>query len=334
MSPSDPDQIEAQAERLRDAFERLRGAVASRVLGQLRVVDELLSAVLADGHVLLEGPPGVGKTTLAKSVAEALDLDFRRVQFTPDLMPADVIGMRVLEEDEHGGRRFVQHRGPVFTHLLLADEINRATPRTQAALLEAMQERQVTLFDETHRLDAPFLVIATENPLEMEGTYPLPEAQLDRFIARIDVAAPDVAQLTDVLAATSGDRPGPLEPCLTRKELLQAQALVRAIEVSRSTLERAARLVRSTDPSWQGAPESIRACVRYGSSPRGGQAVVLLAKARAFVAGRLHVAPEDIDRVAAPALRHRLILSYEGEARGVHPDELVADALSSVERGN
>jgi MoxR-like ATPase len=330
VSAPSPQAVEAELERLGGLLAELRAVVGERVLGQRAVVEELLATILADGHVLLEGPPGLGKTTVAKSLAQALALDFRRVQFTPDLMPADVIGVRVLDEDADGRRRFVQHRGPIFTQLLLADEINRATPRTQAALLEAMQERQVTLFDETLALERPFLVIATENPIEMEGTFPLPEAQLDRFMARVDVSPPGVDQLVEILAATSGAERPPLEPCLERADLLGAQAFAREIEVSRATLVRVARLVRATDPNSELAPEGVRACLRYGSSPRGGQSVVLLAKARALLCGRLHVAPEDVERMAAPALRHRLILSYEGEARGVHPDALVGEALSAA----
>ncbi|MHC4262834.1 MAG: AAA family ATPase [Planctomycetota bacterium] len=329
MTEQDPDRIEAELEELRDGLTAVRAAIESRVIGQRSVVEGLLWSVLADGHALLEGPPGLGKTTLVKSLADSLELDFRRIQFTPDLMPADVIGMRILDEDENGRRHFVQHRGPIFTNLLLADEINRATPRTQAALLEAMQERQVTLFDETSILQRPFLVIATQNPVEMEGTYPLPEAQLDRFIARIDVEAPDVRRLADILDATSGAAHEPLAQCLDSTTLVRAQERVRAILVSRSILERVAALGHATDPHCDFAPDTVRACVRYGSSPRGGQAVVMLAKARALMAGRLHVSADDVEAVAPLALRHRLILSYEGEARGVRLDDLVGDALAA-----
>jgi MoxR-like ATPase len=326
--------LAGELERLGQTLREVRAALGQRIFGQRAVVEQLLCAVLAEGHALLEGPPGLGKTTLVRCLGELLSLDFRRVQFTPDLMPADVIGLRVLEEDGRGGRHFVQHRGPLFTHLLLADEINRATPRTQSALLEAMQERQVTLFDRTERLERPFLVIATQNPIEMEGTYPLPEAQLDRFLARIEVDAPDQRGLEQILSATTGEPPRPAAPLLEREQLLRAQELCRAIAVADETVRRVARLVRATDPRLPSSPESIRSCVRYGASPRGGQAVLWLAKARALLSGRLYAAPEDVEVAAAPALRHRLILSYEGEARGAHPDTLVADALAAADRSS
>ncbi|QDU65005.1 AAA family ATPase [Engelhardtia mirabilis] len=322
--------IEDEVEQLCASIDALRGTIARRFLGHRRVVDLLLYTVLADGHALLESPPGLGKTTLVSTLAAALDLDFRRIQFTPDLMPADVIGMRVLEEDERGRRSFVQHRGPLFTNVLLADEINRATPRTQAALLEAMQERQVTLFDETEQLERPFLVIATQNPVEMEGTYPLPEAQLDRFLTRIDIESPSERALVDILAATTGEAPEPIESGLNREELLRAQALVRELPISTALLGRVAATIRRTDPKEPRSPEVVRSSVRFGASPRGGQAIVLLAKARALLEGRLHVIDEDIELVAAPALRHRLILSFEGEARGVRADDLIEAALAAT----
>ena len=318
--------------RLRQAFAGLRDAIAGAFLGHPEVVEELLTAVLADGHVLLEGAPGLGKTTLVKSLASGLDMRFGRVQFTPDLMPADVLGTRLLEES-NGERRFVFERGPIFCNVLLADEINRATPRTQSALLEAMQERQVTIFGERHALEQPFFVIATQNPVEMEGTYPLPEAQLDRFLFKVQLAAPDRAELTHILAATTGPDAGALEPVpavLDRATVVECKRVVRGVPASSAVVERVARVVLATHPTDESSPEAVRRFVRYGASPRGGQAILLAAKAHALIHGRVHVSDADVDAVARPALRHRLILGYEAEASGVAPDELVEAALGAV----
>ncbi|MFT6363560.1 MAG: MoxR-like ATPase [Planctomycetota bacterium] len=289
----------------------------------------MLLSLLADGHVLLEGAPGLGKTTLVRALAGALDLSFQRVQFTPDLMPGDIIGTRMLEGDAGGERHFRFIPGPIFTQVLLADEINRATPRTQSALLEAMQEKQITTWGESRKLDSPFLVIATQNPIEMEGTYSLPEAQLDRFIVKIEVAAPSEDDLVKILAHTTGTPPSVATSQLDRADLVEAQALVRELPASTDILRRVARLVLATDPGRPTSPRQIQDAVRFGSSPRGGQAMLLLAKSRAFLEGRAFVSEADIEAVAAPALRHRLVLSYEGEASGVHPDRLVAAAVKA-----
>jgi MoxR-like ATPase len=323
---------EDEVRELRRNFRALREAVSETFLGHEDVVHLLLYAVLADGHVLLEGAPGLGKTTLVKSLAAALDLDFRRVQFTPDLVPADVLGTRVLEIDAAGARHFTFQRGPIFTNVLLADEINRATPRTQSALLEAMQERQVTLFGETRALDDPFVVIATQNPIEMEGTYPLPEAQLDRFLLKIELAAPELGELIAILAA-SGERRPPTGVALERNTVARMRHLVRGVPASSDVVELVARLVLATHPGAASAPEDVRRFVRYGASPRGGQAVLAAARARALVEGRAHVAREDVEAVAPAALRHRLLLGYEGEAAGIHADALVAAALAAARRG-
>jgi MoxR-like ATPase len=333
MSPdddNDPDALEAEVERLRSRLTALEEAIGERFLGQLEVLEGLIEALLADGHVLLQSAPGLGKTTLVKTLSQGLGLEFQRVQFTPDLMPADILGTRVLEEDEQGRRRFVHQRGPIFTQVLLADEINRATPRTQAALLEAMQERQVTLFEGSVPLDPAFFVVATQNPVEMEGTYPLPEAQLDRFLVELRIEPPDEQGLLSILGATTGGAAGPIDSLLTADDLAAARALVTQLPVSRDVLRFAARLTLATSPDSQFAPESVKACVRFGSSPRGAQALVRLGKARALLAGRLHMSDEDIRAVAVPALRHRLILGYEGEARGIDGGDLVRDALGAV----
>ena len=323
---STPREVELEIETLRGALGRLRAAVAGRFFGHGELVDRLLYALLAGGHVLLEGAPGLGKTTLAKALAGALGLAFRRIQFTPDLMPADVIGTRVLEEDASGARRFVFERGPVFADVLLADEINRATPRTQSALLEAMQERQVTVFGESLALPEPFFVIATQNPIEMEGTYPLPEAQIDRFLFKLEVAQPSHAALVEILVGA-----GPVEPpapALARPELARLAALVREVPASSQAVDLVARIVLATHPDGADAPDRIRRYVRYGASPRGGQALLGAARARALVSGRLFVAEEDVVELAAPALGHRLILNYEGEAAGIRARDLVLDAVA------
>jgi MoxR-like ATPase len=331
MTEAAAHELEARIDSLREKVAALRTEVERSFLGSADVVDHLLYSLLAGGHALLEGAPGLGKTTLVKGVARALDLGFQRIQFTPDLMPADILGARILEETASGGHTFRFERGPLFANVVLADEVNRATPRTQSALLEAMQEGQITIFGETWKLEEPFCVIATQNPIEMEGTYPLPEAQLDRFLCRIELSAPDEDELARILTATTGAPPEPGGPVLSSKDVLEMRALVREVPVSTEIVRHVARLVRATDPSNPAAPESVRRLLRYGASPRGGQAVILLAKTRALLRGRPWVSEEDVECVAPAALRHRLVFGYEGEASGVHPDELVADALKAAQ---
>ncbi len=333
MSEPRPDAdlggLEAELEGFARDLARLRSAVGSAFLGHAEVVDQLLWALFAGGHVLLEGVPGLGKTTLVKALAAALGMDFARVQFTPDLMPGDILGLRVLEDDERGHKRFHFQRGPVFAHVLLADEINRATPRTQSALLEAMQEEQVTLHGETHRLPDPFLLVATQNPIEMEGTWPLPEAQLDRFLFKVLISPPSTEELVDVLSATASRPQTRVPAVLDATGVRRMRALVAGVPVSSDILRLVARLVRATQPGAPEAPQAVRLHVRHGASPRGGQALLWAAKARALCAGRLHTSAQDVAAAARPALRHRLILSYEGEAAGVEPDQIVLAALEA-----
>jgi MoxR-like ATPase len=325
--------IERELTELKAGIDELKAAIAQRFFGQRDVVELLLYALLARGHVLLEGAPGLGKTTLAKSLAASLDLRFGRIQCTPDLMPADVLGTRILEEDEHGKRRFTFARGPVFCHVLLADEINRATPRTQSALLEAMQERQVTIFGEAFALEEPFCVIATQNPIEMEGTYPLPEAQIDRFLLKVNIATPALGEMVAMLESTTGRASAATKPVMSREKLVRLQALVRDVPASSDMIALAARLVLATHAGEPSAPDRVHRYVRYGSSPRGAQSLVLAAKARALVEGRLFVSEDDLERLAVPALRHRLILNYEGEAALTSTDELVVESFARAKVG-
>lgn len=326
---TDLEKTEQDLESLRARWDELRQRLHQSIIGYREEIEMVLLSILADGHVLLEGAPGLGKTTLVGALAKALDLSFQRIQFTPDLMPGDIIGSRILEQDE-SGRRFVFQRGPIFANLILADEINRATPRTQSALLEAMQEHQVTVFGETQQLQPPFSVIATQNPVEMEGTYSLPEAQLDRFMTKIELGTPSEHDMVRILELTTSTETTPSDPVLKRDEVLQARDYVRQVPASEAVVRWVARGVLATHPGHADAPAEVRENVRYGASPRGASSILLLAKARALVCGRLHVAEEDVEAVAVPALRHRLILSYEGEANRASPDDLAALAM---ERG-
>jgi MoxR-like ATPase len=297
------------------------------------VIDGVLSCVLGSSHALLEGVPGLGKTMLVRTLAGALGLEFSRIQFTPDLMPSDVTGTNVLVMDGSGGGksgRFELHRGPIFGQVVLADEINRATPKTQSALLEAMQEHAVTIAGTRHALDEPFFVLATENPIEMEGTYPLPEAQLDRFLLKISVPAPNEDELTEILARTTGKAVGEPERVLTREEVRELQGLCREVAVAEPVLRYAARLVSASAPDAAEAPPLVRRAVRYGAGVRGAQSLVLAAKAVALLEGRAHVAFADLQKTAAPVLRHRILLSFEGEADGVSADQIVRELLGAV----
>jgi MoxR-like ATPase len=315
METNDP--VRAFAE----PFTRLREAIAQVILGQRTLVEDLLVAALARGHVLVEGAPGLGKTRLVRAFADATELTFGRVQFTPDLMPADVTGSTVFLEEARE-RRFEFQPGPVFHHVLLADEINRATPKTQSALLEAMQERAVTVGGVRHELPDPFVVLATQNPIEMEGTYPLPEAQLDRFLFKVQVPRPDAATLRRVLMATTGEEAPPPRDVVSREEFLGMQRTLRSVPVATTALEWVVGIVDATHE---------HPMVRLGASPRGAQALILAAKGFALAAGRPHVELDDLRRAARPALRHRLLLSFEAEVEGVDPDQIVSDVIATVD---
>ena len=321
----------ARADVLLAAAAALRTQLARRVVGQESVVEEILLAIVAGGHARLVGVPGLAKTLLVKSVAETMRLQFRRIQFTPDLVPSDITGTEVLEEDTGTGKRafrFVE--GPVFANIVLADEINRAPPRTQAALLEAMQEHAVSAAGRTLRLPEPFFVLATQNPIEQEGTYPLPEAQLDRFLFDVRVGYPDAEAEVAILRATTGAAMAPLESVLDAEQTLALQRLARGVAASEPVLRYAATLVRATRPDDAGAPALVRRAVRWGAGPRAGQALVLGAKAHALLAGRFAVAPEDIRRVAAPVLRHRVLPTFAAEAEGIDAEQVVAAVLAGV----
>src|SRR5438270_14011834 len=300
------------------------------MVGQAELIRLTLIALIGGGHVLLEGVPGLGKTVLVRSLASVLDLDFARVQFTPDLMPADITGTHIVTEDDEGRRRFEFQPGPLFTNLLLADEINRATPKTQSALLEAMQERQVTVGDKTRPLPAPFFVLATQNPIELEGTYPLPEAQLDRFFFKLLVPFPDAEELAEIATRTTGSTTVELSPVAGRSELAQMKELSREVPIASHVMERAVALVLATHPDREGAPEEVKRFVRWGASPRGLQSLVLAARIRALLDGRFNVALEDVAAVAPAALRHRIFLNFEADAAGVGADTVVGAAVSAV----
>ncbi|MCU0687317.1 MAG: AAA family ATPase, partial [Polyangiaceae bacterium] len=305
-NPARPD-LEARLTHAAHAAARLRQAIGAVIVGQAAVVDQVLWGLFAGGHVLLEGAPGLGKTLLVKTLSQALALRFSRIQFTPDLMPSDVLGTNMLVANEAGGgHAFRLHRGPIFGQIVLADEINRATPKTQSALLEAMQEHAVTIAGERHLLDEPFFVMATENPIEMEGTYPLPEAQLDRFLLKVLVPSPSEDELVGVLGRTTGRETGGVSPVMGRDEALALRQLCRDVAVAEPVLRYAARLARATDPSDATAPPIVKRALRYGAGVRGAQSLVLASKAVALLEGRAHVSFGDVQRVAPPALRHRL----------------------------
>jgi len=330
-APSGKD-LDARVAAARDACERLRVAIGSVIIGQDEVIAQVLWGLVASGHVLLEGNPGLGKTLLVRTLAECLDLEYSRIQFTPDLMPSDVTGTNMLTLGPSGttSGRFELHKGPIFGQVVLADEINRATPKTQSALLEAMQEHAVTIGGTRHALVEPFFVLATENPIEMEGTYPLPEAQLDRFLLKVLVPAPSEDDLTRILLRTTGQPAGAPPRVLLSSDVLELRTLCRDVAVAEPVLRYAARLVGASAPEAPSASPLVRRALRLGAGVRGAQALVLAGKAVALLEGRSHVSFADLARTAKPVLRHRLLRSFEGEADGISADRVIEELIASV----
>jgi MoxR-like ATPase len=319
---ADPAPSDMTPERFAEIAGAIEQEVGRFIVGQAGLVRQTLISLLAGSHALLEGVPGLGKTMLVRTLSEALDLGFSRIQFTPDLMPADIVGTNIIVE-EGGERRFRFQQGPIFSNLVLADEINRATPKTQSALLEAMQEHRVTVAKQQYTLSEPFFVLATQNPLEMEGTYPLPEAQLDRFFFKIDVPFPSEEDLIGIMERTTGGEQPSVGTAATGNDILAMQRLARDVPIASHVMAYAVRLLRGTHPETERVPDIVRQYVRYGASPRGAQAIVLGAKIHALLDGRFNVAFADVQAVAAPALRHRVILNFEGEAEGISTDSIV-----------
>lgn len=327
---SSQSKFETEAHRFVEAFQRIRKEISRVIVGHQRLVEDVLTGLFAGGHVLLEGVPGIGKTMLVNTLASTVDCSFSRIQFTPDLMPSDIIGTRIVHEDDAGKKHFAFQKGPVFTQVLLADEINRATPKTQSALLEAMQEKAVTVSGQRHPLGPPFFVLATQNPLEMEGTYPLPEAQLDRFLFKLIVQFPPLSDLIEVARRTTQREMPKANRVLHSDDVISLTGVIRDVPIAEHVEHYAARVLHATHPETDQAPAVIKQYVKYGASPRGLQAMVLGGKVRALLDGRFNVSIEDIQQVARPALRHRLLLNFEGEAEEISTDALVKEIIDKI----
>ncbi|MDP6913886.1 MAG: MoxR family ATPase [Verrucomicrobiota bacterium] len=321
-----------QIEKFREVYNSLRKEIGKVIVGQDAIVEGTLNALFANGHVLLEGVPGLGKTLLVRTLSQVLDLSFNRIQFTPDLMPADVLGTNMVHETDDGKRAFEFQHGPIFAHLVLADEINRATPKTQSAMLEAMQERSVTIGGEIRKLDLPFFVLATQNPIDQEGTYPLPEAQLDRFFYKLLVDYPTVGELSEIVTRTTEGTKVEVSKVVNGATLIELQQLVQQVPVASHVKDYAVRLILATHPNTETAQEITNQFLKFGSSPRGAQALLLGAKVRALTEGRFNVSFDDVAEVALPALRHRLIVNFEAEAEGVTTDLVLQKIMAGVPR--
>ena len=319
-----------QIEKFREVYNGLREEIGKVIVGQQEIVDGTLNALFANGHVLLEGVPGLGKTLLVSTLSQVLDLSFNRIQFTPDLMPADVLGTNMVHETDDGKRAFEFQHGPIFAHLVLADEINRATPKTQSAMLEAMQERSVTVGGKIRKLDLPFFVLATQNPIDQEGTYPLPEAQLDRFFYKLLVGYPTAGELSEIVTRTTEGSSVQVSKVVDGATLIELQQLVQQVPVASHVKDYAIRLILATHPNTETALDITNQFLRFGSSPRGAQALLLGAKVRALTEGRFNVSFDDVAVVAPPALRHRLIVNFEAEAEGVTTDIVLDKIMAGV----
>ncbi len=327
---TDTQEIVAKIEQFQNDVATLKAEIGKAVVGQAELIEDVIVSIFAGGHVLLEGVPGLGKTLLVRTLAQAVDLPFSRVQFTPDLMPADITGTNIVVEDESGRRNFKFQKGPIFASVVLADEINRATPKTQSALLEAMQEATCTVSGVMHVLPQPFFVMATQNPIEMEGTYPLPEAQLDRFMFKLAVTFPSKETLVAIFSQTTTTKVADVRPVLQGQRILEMRTLAREILVADAVHEYVAMIVMGTHPESPTATSEVKRFLRFGASPRGGQSIILAAKVRALMDGRHNVAFDDVKRSVLPSLRHRLILNFEGEAEGKTTDDVIESVLANV----
>lgn len=321
-----------QFEEMSNTLTEVREEIGKFIVGQQEAVEFSLYSILADGHALLEGLPGLGKTMLIRTISEVLDLSFSRIQFTPDLMPADITGTSILERNPEGVQRFVFKEGPIFSQMVLADEINRATPKTQSALLEAMGEKTVTVLGETRKMARPFFVLATQNPIEMEGTYPLPEAQMDRFLCKILLPYPVKEELKEIMLRTTGPTTVSIRKVMDTETIVLAQEMAKSVVIADEMMDYAVDLVSATHHRTD-AEDDWNQYVQYGSGPRGLQSIIRLAKARALMAGRFHVSIADIKTVAKPALRHRILINYEGEAEGIDVDKLIDRLLEDIRQG-
>ena len=322
--------IDSAVESIRKNFDLIVKELAKTIVGQEALIKNLFICLLCGGHALIEGVPGLGKTLLVRSLSEILDLRYSRIQFTPDLMPADILGTNIVKEDGHGNRFFEFYKGPIFGQLILADEINRASPKTQSALLEAMQEGNVTVFGSRYRLKPPFMVLATQNPIEMEGTYPLPEAQIDRFFFKLKLEYPGPDELQQILEKTTEDYQYELNRIVGAESILEMKSLVKQVPVANHVKDFATRLVLASHPTNQQATDRIKEYVLFGASPRGLQSLILAGKVSALIDQRYNVSREDINTIAKPALRHRLVLNIRGETEGVDTDELIEEIIEQV----
>jgi MoxR-like ATPase len=328
-----PADDQAAAALLVESYQKITTEMGKFIVGQKDVIEQLLIAVLAGGHCLLEGVPGLAKTAMIRTLSEALNMSFRRIQFTPDLMPADITGTDIIQEDEHGRRQFVFQKGPIFTQMLLADEINRTPPKTQAALLEAMQERTVTVGGHSLKLDQPFFVLATQNPIEQEGTYPLPEAQRDRFIFLVNVAYPSRDEERQIIARTTGTFDVKIQPVLSGQQILDLQKVVRKVPVPDHVMDFVLDVVRATRPDEKDSPPFVKELIEWGAGPRACQNLVLGGKVRAVLQGRFHVTIDDIEALTLPVLRHRIVATFNAQAEGVTVDDIIRRIVKTVPRG-